>query len=138
MNRVLEDRGGGGEEEEGEREVEENVKEDISSLNKKRKYFMLKASNQKSFEDSYRNNQWNSLFSIKQKIRNEFFTSIIYGIVVINGSRHFHGYFLIEDDSRELSLLEEEEAKRKVIFYSIILYLLFSFYLFVCLFVCLF
>lgn len=42
-------------------------------------------------------------------------TREIMAFIVINGSRHFHGYLMIENDLNEYQNLSEEEAKSKVI-----------------------
>lgn len=83
--------------------------------NKTKKYFMLKAMNSKFLAHSFENRTWNTLTSIKQNIRNELsFSNEVYGLVVINGTRHFHGYCLIENDNEEYQQMNEEEAKLKV------------------------
>ncbi len=50
-----------------------------------------------------------------EKIRERCRRSEVYGIIVVNGSRHFNGYCLIENDYDEFCLLGEDEAKLKVL-----------------------
>lgn len=81
-------------------------------------YFILKAPTQQFLQESYETSQWKIPYSIKQKFHSIFTndtTREIMAFIIINGSRHFHGYLMIENDLEEYQSLTEEEAKQKVL-----------------------
>jgi hypothetical protein len=83
---------------------------EIKNLN----YVILKSPTQQFLMDSYRDNLWNTTPQIKKKLRELCQQNEVMAFVIINGSRHFHGYLMIENDKGEYDQLNEEEAKLKV------------------------